>query len=89
MLYNSGLPLDKNRFTEEAIRLLEVDLALLDNALDEAAQIDTEEDAYITQRLAAAQFDLEKRWAASLNNLSSIENCPFHELGIRYVLANV
>lgn len=89
MLHNAQLPLDKTRFSESEAKLLEAEMALLDNDPGKAETLNDGEDDYITQRIASARFDFINRWQQTLSPLGNEENCPPAELATRWIMADI
>lgn len=70
MLFNAGKPFDKSQFLQEESRLAEAELALLAGDTEKARLLIPEGDTYLTQRIIAADFNLEEKWKTALESLS-------------------
>lgn len=85
MLFNAGKPFDKSRFLEEESRLAEAELALLAGDLEKARPLVPNGDTYLTQRIMAADFNLEEKWKTALESLS-LEGTTIQEKNLLPVL---
>lgn len=70
MLFHAGKPLDKARFEDMDIRAAEAELALLEGNVEKARTLTPDGDTYLTQRIIAADFNLDAKWKLALANSS-------------------
>lgn len=70
MLFHAGKPLDKSRFEDIDLRAAEAELALLKGDIEKARTLTPDGDTYLTQRIIAADFNLDAKRKLALANSS-------------------